>query len=82
MSRIRVLIADDHPVFRYGLRALLMAEGTTMEVVGEATSGEEAVTKPFQCLHGRYSKTILVVPPMFIWGMGLSIKHIIEHGAV
>ncbi len=43
MSRIRVLIADDHPVFRYGLRALLQAEATLMELVGEATSGEEAV---------------------------------------
>jgi DNA-binding NarL/FixJ family response regulator len=37
------LIADDHPVFRYGLRALLAAEQTT-EVVGEATSGEETIT--------------------------------------
>ncbi|GAC1390738.1 MAG: response regulator transcription factor [Ktedonobacteraceae bacterium] len=44
MSRIRVLIADDHPVFRYGLRALLQTEVTTIEVVGEAATGEEAVT--------------------------------------
>lgn len=43
MSRIRVLIADDHPVFRYGLRALLQTEATTIEVVGEAATGEEAV---------------------------------------
>ncbi|TVY03313.1 response regulator [Cohnella terricola] len=43
MSRIRVLIADDHPVFRYGLRAILLAEEKTMEIVGEATTGEEAV---------------------------------------
>ena len=50
MSRIRVLIADDHPVFRYGLRALLMAEATMMELVGEATSGEEAVALAAQCL--------------------------------
>jgi len=50
MSRIRVLIADDHPVFRYGLRALLQAEATTMEVVGEATSGEEAVAFAAQSL--------------------------------
>jgi len=26
MERIRVLVADDHPVFRYGMRALLSAE--------------------------------------------------------
>lgn len=42
MNQVRVLIADDHPVFRYGLRALLSAEPTT-EVVGEATTGEEAI---------------------------------------
>lgn len=49
MSRIRIVIADDHPVFRYGLRALLQVEVTTMEVVGEATSGEEAITQAAQC---------------------------------
>jgi DNA-binding NarL/FixJ family response regulator len=38
---IRVLIADDHPVFRFGIRTLLKAD-PTMEVVGEATDGEEA----------------------------------------
>ena len=42
MDRIRILIADDHPVFLYGLRALLSTEPTT-EVVGEATTGEETV---------------------------------------
>ena len=42
MDRIRVLIVDDHPVFRYGMRAILAAEPDT-ELVGEATDGEEAV---------------------------------------
>src|SRR6267154_4474640 len=39
---LRVLLADDHPVFRKGLRALLtsLPEAT---VVGEAADGEEAV---------------------------------------
>ena len=41
-ERIRVLVADDHPVFRRGMRAILGAEADT-ELVGEATDGEEAV---------------------------------------
>ena len=39
---IRILIADDHPLFRGGLRALLESVSDT-EVIGEATSGHEAV---------------------------------------
>ncbi len=42
MESLRVLIADDHPVFRYGLRALLAAE-PGLELAGEATNGAEAV---------------------------------------
>jgi len=39
---IRVLIADDHPLFRDGLRALLNSIPQT-EMVGEAANGEEAL---------------------------------------
>jgi DNA-binding NarL/FixJ family response regulator len=42
MKRITVLLADDHPIFREGLRALL-ASDDDIEVVGEATNGREAV---------------------------------------
>jgi DNA-binding NarL/FixJ family response regulator len=38
---VRILIADDHPLFRDGLRSLLRAQGH--EVVGEAHNGREAV---------------------------------------
>lgn len=43
VDRIRVLIADDHPFFRDGLRVLLEAAPDT-ELVGEASGSEEAVT--------------------------------------
>jgi DNA-binding NarL/FixJ family response regulator len=39
---IRVVIADDHPIVRDGVRALL-ASLPDMELVGEATTGKEAV---------------------------------------
>ncbi|MEE8389733.1 MAG: response regulator transcription factor [Anaerolineae bacterium] len=41
---IRVLIADDHPVVRQGLRGLISTE-PGMEVIGEAVDGVEAVLK-------------------------------------
>ncbi len=40
---VRLLISDDHPVVRAGLRGMLSAE-PDFEVVGEATNGKEAVT--------------------------------------
>jgi DNA-binding NarL/FixJ family response regulator len=43
MDPLRILIADDHPLFRAGLRAMLTSV-TDMELVGEATTGREAVT--------------------------------------
>jgi len=39
---VRIVIADDHPIFRDGLRKLLEQE-PGLEVVGEAAHGEEAV---------------------------------------
>jgi len=43
MDVLRVLIADDHPLFRHGIAALL-AVSPEFQVVGEATSGEDVVT--------------------------------------
>jgi DNA-binding NarL/FixJ family response regulator len=41
-EKLHVVIADDHPVFRGGLRALLGTD-PDLEVVGEASTGTEAV---------------------------------------
>ena len=44
MEAIKVLIADDHPVVREGLSAMLSKE-PDIEVVGEAENGAEAINK-------------------------------------
>lgn len=49
MERITVLIADDHPVVRQGLRTFLELQ-EDMEIVGEACDGEEAVERAQQLL--------------------------------
>ncbi len=43
MAKIRVLITDDHMLFRQGVRNLLSAEAD-IEVIGEASSASESVT--------------------------------------
>jgi DNA-binding NarL/FixJ family response regulator len=43
MGRIRIVIADDHPVVRAGLQDLLRSQ-PDFEIVGEASNGVEAVT--------------------------------------
>ena len=43
MNKIRILLADDHPVVRAGLRTFLESE-EDLQVIGEAATGWEAVT--------------------------------------
>jgi DNA-binding NarL/FixJ family response regulator len=42
MENVRILVADDHPLFRDGMRVLL-ASLSGCEVVGEAANGQEAI---------------------------------------
>lgn len=48
-EKIRILIVDDHPIVRSGLRSILSAE-SDIEVVGEAVDGQEGKEK-VQVLH-------------------------------
>src|SRR5512138_2921862 len=41
MAEITILIADDHPIFRKGLRQIIESEGG-LQVAGEADDGEAA----------------------------------------
>lgn len=52
---LRVVLADDHPIVREGLRLLLNSE-SDMEVVGEANDGEEACR-----LAGQLNPDVLVI---------------------
>jgi NarL family two-component system response regulator LiaR len=40
---IRVLVADDHKLFRQGLISLIKTRGDEVEVIGEAATGREAI---------------------------------------
>ena len=44
MEEITIIIADDHPIFRRGLRAVI-ASDPTLKVIGEADNGEAALAQ-------------------------------------
>jgi DNA-binding NarL/FixJ family response regulator len=47
MTKVRILLADDHETVREGLKAILNAQ-EDMEVVGEADDGDTAVSRAVQ----------------------------------
>lgn len=66
MMKLRVLIVEDHPLFRKGLRALLRSMDD-VEIVGEATSGREA-----QELAARQGPDVVLMDLQMPDGDGLS----------
>ena len=62
MSRIRVLLADDHAIIRIGIRSILEDE-SDIEVIGEAADGKDALRKTQQ-LHPDVIVMDLVMPQL------------------
>src|SRR6478609_764108 len=46
-ANIRIVVADDHPVVRFGVRNMLLNE-PGFEVVGEAEDGDDAITQTLE----------------------------------
>ena len=70
--RIQVVIADDHPVVREGLRSVLLT-AADMEVIGEAGTGVEAVAQA-QALQPEVMLLDIRMPD----GNGLAVLHQIK----
>ena len=47
VANIRIVVADDHPVVRFGVKNMLMNE-PGFEVVGEAEDGDDAITQTLE----------------------------------
>jgi DNA-binding NarL/FixJ family response regulator len=62
MEKITVLLADDHPVVRRGIAAILAAEND-VEVVGEAEDGVQAVALA-EKIHPRVVVMDIAMPVM------------------
>jgi two-component system NarL family response regulator len=69
MAKIRVLIADDHPVVRAGLAALIR-DSPDMRLVGEAADGRQAVQQFF-----RYQPDVLLLDLRMQILDGLEVLH-------
>src|SRR6476646_4445666 len=47
-DKIKIFIADDHPIFRGGLRQLIALD-PHLEIIGEAKDGAEAIQRLLHC---------------------------------
>lgn len=75
MSKIKILIADDHAVVRMGLSALFRAKGD-FDIVGQARDGEEAVSEAV-----RHKPDIVVMDLMMPKANGIEATEAIRRAA-
>jgi len=76
---VRVLVVDDHPFYREGIKTLLGTRTTQVEVVGEAATGEEAVEL---CDTVRPDVVLMDLQMPGIGGLGATRQIIAAHPAV
>jgi DNA-binding NarL/FixJ family response regulator len=78
MKPIRVLVVDDHRLFREGLAALLSAAAET-EVVGEAGTGAEAIA---QTATARPDVVLMDIQMPDMNGIDATRRLLVEHPAI
>lgn len=73
MFPLRVIVADDHRLFRQGLVSLMKTRRDLVEVIGEASSGREAVS-----LVRQLQPDVVLMDILMPDGDGLSAAHAIR----
>jgi DNA-binding NarL/FixJ family response regulator len=74
IEKVRILIVDDHPLFRKGLR-MVLSSLPDMLVAGEATTAQEAITQA-----GPLQPDLILMDLQMPGGSGLTaVRHITNH---
>ena len=76
---VRVLVVDDHPFYREGIKTVLATRSPEVEVVGEAATGEEAVSV---CAALRPDVVLMDLQMPGIGGIGATRQIIEQHPSV
>ncbi len=53
-KNIKIVIADDHPLFREGIKSVFSNSSESIDIVGEAENGEEAYSLVLKVKNQKY----------------------------